>query len=162
MKEISKKELQDILKAHPEGGVVFVPPDDQMVHISYESDFGATCLEIDEDGEPYCYDWSINEYGDDEIFKLYEENDILALVKVLKRSLLINAQKQQPKTWIPVSERLPEKYKEVIVTDIETSDTYQSYYIGDGYWECDNGAFKNRIIAWMPFPEKYEEGENNE
>lgn len=57
--------------------------------------------------------------------------------------------------WIPVSERLPEIHKEVIVTDIETSDAYQSRYIGDGHWECDNGLFKNRIIAWMPLPEPY-------
>jgi len=57
--------------------------------------------------------------------------------------------------WIPVSERLPEKYEEVIVTDVEVSDTYQSQYIGNGYWECDNGAFTNRIIAWMPLPEPY-------
>lgn len=61
--------------------------------------------------------------------------------------------------WIPVSERLPERYKVVIVTDIETSDTYQSRYIGNGYWECDNGTLKNRIIAWMPLPEPYEKEE---
>lgn len=87
MKELSKKELHDILKAHPEGGVVFVPPDDHVVHISYDKDFGATCLEIDEDGEPYCYDWSIHEYKDDELFKLYEEEDIFELIKVLVFSL---------------------------------------------------------------------------
>ena len=57
--------------------------------------------------------------------------------------------------WIPVSERLPEKYKAVIVTDIETNDTYQSQYVGNGYWECDNGLFMDRIIAWMPLPEPY-------
>lgn len=57
--------------------------------------------------------------------------------------------------WIPISERLPEQYKEVIVTDIETTDTYLSQYIGNGHWECDNGLFNNRIIAWMPLPEPY-------
>lgn len=64
--------------------------------------------------------------------------------------------------WIPVSETLPEIHKEVIVTDIETSDAYQSRYIGDGYWECDNGLFKNRIIAWMPLPDKYEPQESED
>jgi hypothetical protein len=57
--------------------------------------------------------------------------------------------------WIPVSERLPEINKEVIVTDIETSDTYQSRYIGGGYWGCDNGPLNDRIIAWMPLPTPY-------
>lgn len=60
--------------------------------------------------------------------------------------------------WIPVSERLPERYKEVIVTDIETSGTYQSRYVGNEYWECDNGTLKNRIIAWQPLPEPYKKG----
>jgi hypothetical protein len=66
--------------------------------------------------------------------------------------------------WIPVSERrLPEQYKEVIVTDIETSETYLSRYIGNEYWECDNGLFKNRIIAWQPKPQPYKaESEDKE
>lgn len=58
-------------------------------------------------------------------------------------------------SWIPCSERLLEEHKEVIVTDIETSDTYQSQYVGNGYWECDNGLFNNRIIAWQPKPKPY-------
>lgn len=64
--------------------------------------------------------------------------------------------------WIPVSERLPERYKEVIVTDIEVSNTYQSLYIGNGYWECDNGTLKNRIIAWQPLTEPYKKGSEEE
>ena len=62
---------------------------------------------------------------------------------------------EKPNKWSPVSEGLPEECKNVIVTDIEVSDTYQSQYMGNGYWECDNGYFRNRIIAWMPLPEPY-------
>ena len=63
--------------------------------------------------------------------------------------------KQASGNWILVSERLPKRNKEVIVTDIATSDTYTSCYLGNGYWECDNGTFNNRIIAWQPLPEPY-------
>ncbi len=106
----------------------------------------------------------VEENEEDFIFETirpYCEN--ILQIKVNKEKLkqiLLNSMKKTPSNWIPVSERLPEKYKEVIVTDIETVDTYESYYIGDGYWECDNGAFKNRIIAWMPKPEPYEESED--
>lgn len=76
---------------------------------------------------------------------------------------VIEGFEEKPKgEWIPVSERLPERHKEVIVTDIETSDTYQSQYIGNGYWECDNGILKNRIIAWMPLPEPYKKEAEND
>lgn len=65
--------------------------------------------------------------------------------------------------WIPINEGLPKLHEEVIVTDIETSDTYISRYIGNGYWECDNGPFNNRIIAWMPKPKPYKaESEDKE
>ena len=76
--------------------------------------------------------------------------------------LMLKALKGESEGWIPCSERLPEKYKEVIVTDVETIDAYLSRYIGDGYWECDNGSFKDRIIAWMPLPHRYELQESEE
>lgn len=84
---------------------------------------------------------------------LYDGKSIREWMKIIAE--------QEPKTeWIPVSERLPEEHKNVIVTDIETSDTYQSQYIGNGYWECDNGYFRNRIVAWMPFPKSYKPQES--
>ena len=74
--------------------------------------------------------------------------------------LAIKALENQPR-WIPVTERLPEINVEVIVTDIETIGTYASWYLGEGFWECDNGKFNNRIIAWMPLPQPYSKEEQS-
>ena len=57
--------------------------------------------------------------------------------------------------WTLVTNELPKLYEEVIVTDIETIDTYVSRYVGNGYWECDNGLYQNRIIAWQSKPKPY-------
>lgn len=70
--------------------------------------------------------------------------------------------KQEQDRWIPITEKPPEPYKEVIVTDIETIDTYTSEYYGDGYWGTDTGPAKNRIVAWRPLPEPYTEEKDNE
>lgn len=83
----------------------------------------------------------------------YHQNFISALNYAIE---LINSTERTQSEWIPVSERLPEINKEVIITDIETSNTYQSRYVGNGYWECDNGTLKNRVIAWQPLPKPYE------
>ena len=61
--------------------------------------------------------------------------------------------------WIPVTERLPEIHKDVLVRDREVSDVYVSYYCGGGYWNTDTDGANNRIIAWRPLPEAYMEEE---
>lgn len=64
--------------------------------------------------------------------------------------------------WIPVSERLPEKSVWVL-TYCKTKDgcEYQtvllrSKYTGD-WIDCDD--FCDEVVAWMPLPEPYKEGE---
>lgn len=66
--------------------------------------------------------------------------------------------------WIPVSERLPEDRREVLVTAYwhETYQVMMASYYGDGLWWCvpfnNCGEHMRRLNpkAWMPLPKPYE------
>ena len=60
--------------------------------------------------------------------------------------------------WIPVSERLPEKEGDYLVTDNAggvltiSIDTFCFCYDGEPVWLCSQN-----VTAWMPLPEPYRE-----
>ena len=66
--------------------------------------------------------------------------------------------------WIPVSEKLPEDRREVLVTAYwhETYQVMMASYYGDGLWWCvpfnNCGEHTQRLNpkAWMPLPKPYE------
>ena len=66
--------------------------------------------------------------------------------------------------WIPVSERLPEDRREVLVTAYwhETYQVMVASYFGDGLWWCvpfnNCGEHMQRLKpkAWMPLPKPYD------
>lgn len=77
---------------------------------------------------------------------------------------LLNDLEQDEKEngWIPVSERLPEKNKDVIAT-VKYSGFMGMYgrwlktaFIDD-YGEWNGECIGGEVIAWMPLPEPYKE-----
>ena len=72
---------------------------------------------------------------------------------------------EQPKVgeWTPVSEKLPENIKTVLVTIKELEQPILGWYGNKFGWRIVMPEFVNikdyTVIAWMPLPEPYKEGE---
>ena len=73
---------------------------------------------------------------------------------------------EQPRVgeWIPCSDCLPDDHGTRLVT-LSNGTVEGAYYSNDNWWcMSDNTELEvrtNEIIAWMPLPEPYEEGESS-
>lgn len=89
MKIISKEEMIELPR-----GTVFADyyPDMGLelhqIKIKDNYEFGATTLMPDEDGEIFDYDWSIHDYDNNSKFIIFEEKEILQMIKLLMRGIL--------------------------------------------------------------------------
>ena len=89
MKIVNKEEMKDF----PRGTVFadYLPNAGLELHqieIKDDYEFGATMLMPGEDGEIFDYDWSINDYQEDDFFIIFEEKEILQMIKLLMRGIL--------------------------------------------------------------------------
>ena len=92
------------------------------------------------------------------------EEAIKKIKKVIEESVIfedeleafdkaIKALEQEPK-WIPVWERLPDKYAHTLWC--ASSGYVRSDYFNGEFWE-DAEKYCYEVIAWMPLPEPYKE-----
>ena len=58
--------------------------------------------------------------------------------------------------WIPVTERLPEDERYVLVTTVNGDVTEAKYWQKERFWVLKGLAIMN-VTAWMPLPEPYRE-----
>ena len=62
--------------------------------------------------------------------------------------------------WIPCSERLPDEYGEYLVAKHTIGWDCEEYVSNDiAYFDNDGFHKADMVIAWMPLPEPYQEGE---
>ena len=80
---------------------------------------------------------------------------IADLVKNYARAMTLLAGQIEEHSWIPVTERLPEEEKIVLVTcQTKTGNvSVNRAYYANGFWH-GNGSMAG-VTAWMPLPEPY-------
>lgn len=68
--------------------------------------------------------------------------------------------------WIPIEEKLPPEYEEVLVTnrfgDVMITEMVREHYVSELVykWRCNySDASFDYVTAWMPLPKPYKGGE---
>lgn len=67
--------------------------------------------------------------------------------------------------WIPVTERMPEVGQMVLVT-LKSKRSDRIGQVDADYWRADGEKdwyyFQDDVLAWMPLPDPYKDGDANE
>lgn len=84
-------EFKQLMKDFPDGGIVFAEyrPDVLTSELMVtDGDFGAREV-IPYHGEVFDFDWNIKEYKDDELFAVFDNDDVLQMIQTLTSGLKI-------------------------------------------------------------------------
>ena len=101
MKIVTKKQLKELMKQYPEGGIVFAEYTPDVCGEIQVTDrgFGATVV-VPFHGEVFDYDWNILEYRDNDLFVVYDNNDVLQMIQTLVRGLKIELEDEYLETYL--------------------------------------------------------------
>ena len=91
MKIINRNELKKLIDEYPQGGIVFAEYTPDIINspiMVTDGDFGATEI-IPYHGEVFDWDWNIEEYREKDLFIIFDNNDILQIIKTLTSGLKI-------------------------------------------------------------------------
>jgi len=99
------------------------------------------------------------EYLKNNSYKMLEKNNNYAVQSV---KMAISALEQQLNNrWIPVSERLPEKYGRYLVTTVYGEVKESEFDLGK-WWQINNSTISLKwkeepikVVAWQPLPEPW-------
>ena len=77
-------------------------------------------------------------------------------IKFVPKEFIDDAPIIEPENrWIPCSERLPKPG--YCITSNEYNGVSEDFYYDGHFWNADKNTYE--VIAWMPLPEPYQEGE---
>ena len=92
MKILQKREFKSLMEDFPDGGIVFAEYEPDVLKSSLmvtDGDFGAREV-IPMDGEVFDFDWNIGEYRNDDFFAVFDNNDVLQMIKTLTSGIKVS------------------------------------------------------------------------
>lgn len=91
MKILSKTQMGLLMTEFADGGIVFAEYKSDALSSEImvtDGDFGAREV-IPRDGEVFDFDWNIDEYRDEDLFAVFDNNDVLQMIQTLTSGLKI-------------------------------------------------------------------------